>query len=448
MTEDHLELAMALYTDHELLRLVLQRAKIPAGAERVAVSLDSVHDGPFVVLTRGGAFVTCLGKHMKAHGLPVIRRSELEAAARDIDRMRERLDRVRQLERESEEESTLESFRRLAFTNTSMPREDFVELVRWDALIGEDLHRHLFECAALSQKVLPELAWLRPDRRRTSLDDRLLETWWNLFWQISNLHVVANVGEVHARCTQFERNASQPPQLPAAAASSNVMTWGIPLVQTTARAIWSSMRHIDVTLDVAEKAARDQACTRIIRDTTLTAVAIGSACGRRRALQILACRAGDADAVDAPMTPHLRHAMRDPELAIDELTLHAQELIAAELGGDPRDVPPDVARARLVTGQDDWLSDPSALERLARAVPWLAVADASELFVPRAWVSSVSFTPERAFSLVRSLARVQGLGRPAPVKRDATPERNERCHCGSGQKYKRCCMRTSMPMAA
>ncbi len=446
VTEGHLELAMALYTDHELLKLVLQRAHIPEGAERVAVSLDSVHEGPFVVLTRSGAFVTCLAKHMKPHGLPVIRRHELEAAAAQLARMREQLERVSRLEREATQESTLARFSRISLVLSAMPREDFLEMARFDALLGDYFHNLLFASATVVQRIVPELAWIR-SARPTSAHEERLENWWNLFWQVSNLHVLANVGNVNDRCARIDARSPVADE-PARVASSTQITAGVPLVQTTSRAIWSSMLHIDPILEIAARVDGTDGFTRVVRDTTLNAIAIGSARGRRGALQLLACRAHERGEIDAPMAPFLEHARRDPEQAIDDFTLYAQEMIAADRGGDPRDVPADVARAMSVAGQGDWLGDPVSLHVLARAVPWLAVADASELFVPAAWAQSIAFTPARALSLVRSIASARGLGRPKPAKREATPERNERCACGSGQKYKRCCMRAPMRVAA
>src|SRR6476646_4114282 len=75
----HVELALSLYNDAPLVRYVLSSASLPEGAARVAISLDDPREGPFIVVTRDGHFVTCLGAGMRPGELPVIARSHLDA---------------------------------------------------------------------------------------------------------------------------------------------------------------------------------------------------------------------------------------------------------------------------------------------------------------------------------------------------------------------------------
>jgi len=73
------EVDLALFWDSTLLRAVLGRVPLPEGAERIALSLDDPTLGPFLVVTRDGHLVTCLGRGMKAGGLPVLTRGQLDA---------------------------------------------------------------------------------------------------------------------------------------------------------------------------------------------------------------------------------------------------------------------------------------------------------------------------------------------------------------------------------
>ncbi|KYF83914.1 hypothetical protein BE17_43020 [Sorangium cellulosum] len=57
---------------------MLNAATLPERAERVAISLDDPVQGPFLVVTRSGHFVTCLGRSMRAGDLPIVMRAELE----------------------------------------------------------------------------------------------------------------------------------------------------------------------------------------------------------------------------------------------------------------------------------------------------------------------------------------------------------------------------------
>jgi hypothetical protein len=446
--EDHLELAMALYADHELLRLVLERAKVPAGAERVAISLDSRHDGPFVVVTRTGAFVTCLGKHMRPGEMPIVTRPEIEAAGRHLAHMREKLDRVRQL-REEQARGGASWLAELDLGRPMLAREDFENIQRWDPIFGRRHHVELVRSMGVLHEALRDLVCIRGDERaRSRRDEKLLEAAWPLLWTVSNLHVIANVGDVGDRVAEFDRVAADM-GVSTALFSSIAPTGGIPLVQTTARAVWASMRHVETMVNADFEHGVTTPSGYTMGDVVLVAIAIGSACSRERALAKLRARHASAhpcDVFHGELKPFFLDSLRDPEQAIDDFTLRAQERIAIERGGDPRDVPADVARALAVTGAADWNADPVARQGLAQSVAWLSVADASELFVPRAWCKDVRYTEQAALAIVRGVGNALQIGRPKTVRRAPTPERNDRCACGSGQKYKRCCMR--VPLAA
>ncbi len=61
----HLEDAKRLYNDVGILRLILAHADLPSGCERIAISLAHPVDGPWVITTRSGKFVTCLAEGMR-----------------------------------------------------------------------------------------------------------------------------------------------------------------------------------------------------------------------------------------------------------------------------------------------------------------------------------------------------------------------------------------------
>jgi hypothetical protein len=63
--QSQLEVAKFLHNHPDLVQLVLQRVNIPSECSRVAISLSDPVDGPWVITTREGAFVTCLADGMK-----------------------------------------------------------------------------------------------------------------------------------------------------------------------------------------------------------------------------------------------------------------------------------------------------------------------------------------------------------------------------------------------
>jgi len=118
---EHLELALGLYRDHQLVQEVLAHVRLPEGAERVAIALADGGDGPHVVVARGGAFVTCLGRGMSTGSLPVVSRARVDALASRAERVREGLALAK---RRGFDETRL--LARIRTAGSAVAREDFV----------------------------------------------------------------------------------------------------------------------------------------------------------------------------------------------------------------------------------------------------------------------------------------------------------------------------------
>jgi hypothetical protein len=76
LTSDHIELALSIYRDAQLVRMIFELAHLQ-DVKRVAISLGHPNQGPFVVVMNRGHFVTCLGEGMSAWPLPIISRKQL-----------------------------------------------------------------------------------------------------------------------------------------------------------------------------------------------------------------------------------------------------------------------------------------------------------------------------------------------------------------------------------
>jgi hypothetical protein len=88
VASEHVDLALGLYRDHELVRYVLSNTRLPEAAERVALALEDGGQGPHVVVARSGAFVTCLGRGMSTGTLPIVSRAHLDGLAVKVERVR------------------------------------------------------------------------------------------------------------------------------------------------------------------------------------------------------------------------------------------------------------------------------------------------------------------------------------------------------------------------
>ncbi|MBM4320013.1 MAG: hypothetical protein FJ125_08620, partial [Deltaproteobacteria bacterium] len=115
------DLALDLYRDPELVHAVLGTATLPEGSERVAISLEDLSQGPFIVVTRDGHFVTCLGRGMRPGDHPVVTRSQLDACVRQVSRLREKEVLAQQMK--SGERQSRQLLRRLLLTAYAVSRE-------------------------------------------------------------------------------------------------------------------------------------------------------------------------------------------------------------------------------------------------------------------------------------------------------------------------------------
>src|SRR5205823_2468253 len=85
------QLALTLYRDPGLVRVLLAQIDFDEGVERAALALDDGGDGPFVIVTKEGRFVTCLARGMRPDPTqPVISRAKLDGIRGDFGAFREK----------------------------------------------------------------------------------------------------------------------------------------------------------------------------------------------------------------------------------------------------------------------------------------------------------------------------------------------------------------------
>lgn len=451
VADQQVELALTLYRDPELLREVLRRARLADRIERVAISLEHDREGPFVVVTRDGRFVTCLGRGMRPTGLEVLTRAQLDAAAARVDRMRERLEQARQLEGELDRGFD-KLLRKLTHAGPYLAREDFQALARWEPLLGEHFLDLAIRCNAHVGRAATVVAAIR-ERRQSSVEERLLEEFWYGFWARSHLLVLAHVGDPRPRVEAVQRDVAHLDI--DALMTLTVHHHAAGVTQHSMRALWATARHArDLLLPTKHAPARGLPF-RAMRDLSLAMIAHASKTSRAEALKALG-------------TPQLDHPSRferrwatytqrvllgplatgtDAALA-DHRAFLAKELARRDLGLPEADVArlelrsPETYLSIVASSPYSWVCDPKWLVSIGESIPWLARCDAAQLFPTRATCEVMPYTEyrtEHGLQLAEGIRRTTGGGRPSTVRRAPSPLRNDRCPCGSGAKYKRCC---------
>src|SRR5690606_24670226 len=128
LDREHAEIALGLYFDSALVKHVLRMADIPDNAERVALCLGTPEQGPFIIVTRDGHFVTCLGEGMQLQeGQPLISRHRLDTISESVSSLRSLVADARAGNRSK----TRRKLERVFAAGSGLSQQEFEELARW-----------------------------------------------------------------------------------------------------------------------------------------------------------------------------------------------------------------------------------------------------------------------------------------------------------------------------
>lgn len=447
--DEHVETALALYRDEGLLREVLGRASVPERAERLAIALAPGKEGPFVVVTRDGKFVTCLGEGMTTGDLFVVSRERLDVAAAHVDRMRERLAAARALEPDKSEASRL--WERLLKAGAVFPREDFQALARWEPLLARDF---LVAAVESDRHIGDQFVYLRTrnPKNLTRADEEMLHAFYLGFWAWAHTLVLMHVGDTRERIEELTRYQKDGQD---ARSALTVMAMRYGIVGPTMRAIWAVGRHAKPLLpSTKDLPVLSSVSHRGIRSLALGAIAHASSKSRAEAERALQKRPAVPDPVFegewSRVGAHIRDDMLHPEAALVRAEADLKEigyqnvLELKERLPEPitniEAFPSSIGLGLVSTVVESWISDGWVLQ-VATLLPRVVTAAPEEFFLPRAWAKAVSvpYEPAHALRLLSGLQASFGKGAIETVRKDATPGRNDPCSCGSGKKYKRCC---------
>jgi len=86
------DFALGLYRDEARVKWILHYAHLPKEEERVALALADGGDGPYIVVTREGRFVTALGPGMKPSNLTVLSRAQVDVFSARVEDARKRFE--------------------------------------------------------------------------------------------------------------------------------------------------------------------------------------------------------------------------------------------------------------------------------------------------------------------------------------------------------------------
>jgi hypothetical protein len=448
VTRAQMDFALGLYRDHEAVRYVLEHVKLPE-AERIALAIDDPEEGPFVLVTREGRFVTCLGKGMH-HDHPVIPRGQVDALLAKVADKRARKELAHRELMPGEDEDDI--FQRVLRRGSRLAREDFLAISAFAPALGADTWRFMLDLSAETIKVrvglMPGAMKITVIREKLA---RALEALYRFEWSVAHLMVLSCAGERKELDDVIEASdpIAETPSFPCSVHS------GLPFFM---RAAWAAARLGRGALPRYKRvfAENDNWLHSFDAALGLGAIAFrhsGSAAEIRR--MMLGYEMPAPERVDmAAMRGRLANAVvkvlaESEQQERDALLLGARVCVQAGEHlpeghalhfAEPEAVPRDLARTMALSiDVDTW--DVKTRGVVFTVLPLAARASAEDFFFPRegsrAWFGP--WEPEESLERLTRIARGAAAQQPARAKNAVG--RNDPCPCGSGKKWKKCCGR-------
>ncbi|HEY5956531.1 MAG TPA: SEC-C metal-binding domain-containing protein [Polyangiaceae bacterium] len=438
--------ALELYRDPALLRAIMTFAKVPEVQPRVAISLDDPTQGPFIVVTRDGHFVTCLGRGMQASQLPIISRGQLDTYVERVASVRERLALGSYLTG-NRERPVFQLMRRMLDRADCLSREEFQAISVWEPILHRLFVDLYFGASREILALTPVLCDIRHFRGQRAED--LLHGYWNIVHVAGHLVLLATMS---GDSEYIQSIADEQPDARSALGWGLTQTSMLPFI---ARAAWAVGRLGKRLLPAYKKALGENVTFFELLDTIFGLVAIGRRNSASRAEISKALHAAPAAARN-PHAQRLRQTMGTEvalvcDIARGLIDCDSQELESLLLevgqkmiGTSNESLTPealrDVVRVMPLHAYSDGLSDGKKAMRSIGLVAATARDAPERFYLPRALTSQCrrNWEPKHTLLLIEARRQQLRLGR-APARRNNVPERNQPCCCGSGKKYKRCC---------
>ncbi|MFO0649540.1 MAG: SEC-C metal-binding domain-containing protein [Polyangiales bacterium] len=445
VSQQQVELSLGLYNNVPLLKFILSRSGLPKGAGRAAISLDDRNEGPFLIVTTEGRFVTCLARGM-VHDLPIVRRWQLDQLSARHEELRRCMRPIAEIPEDGL--AFMRLFRPIFESGPNLSREQFRDLAPWQPMMFDTYIDWIGEM--YDRLVLYFYRVKNVDRAR-STDNELLEIYWNDLWAIRHMLVLLGVGEPVEFWESRPREVLE--KVHESAAKYAALECASPLALAGA---WCTARfggaYVPICSHWFEHGPDDR-----MHQAAFELSAIASAHPGHRELILGALRSSaEAPANDSPAVNEQERRASSASKALRSFERDDLDVRAAKYGAEllfarkhpviekrgwrsPLDVPLDVALPYAAQQMQGWIDDEAVADALYNLAPSVALYRPEDFYLPARWLRDMRapWTPELTLKHLR-WARKHFEVRE-PTRTAAAPGRNDPCPCGSEKKYKKCC---------
>lgn len=416
--------AISLYRNVPLVKEIVET--MAPTKDRVAIAVDDTADPAYVLVEKGGRFVTCLGAGMR-HDLPVITRAAVEQAAKDRMLLRALLEE----EMTQSSRTAFENLLRRLGDSRFLSRESAVELRAWAPIISARLLDH--------SRVIIEAFWrsrdvLRPIEKIKPRHDRHVRDHWLLGWRLAHLSALCAVG---VRGGYAKR---APGEARGQATHFADVCWLPRMAGVALRGMWT-------VADMAYETIDDQEASYLKVGVgwkaypaayTLVMTALRVPALRPRVEKVIARDFVIEEPLLAEDHEHLnrlRDVLAHPEEALLRHLKRARAWADRELPGmvldDKQVLVASLYARHMLLGREPF-------NELADMVPFMAASAYEELYLPEDVLATWPSPGMEVEALAYAEAIREDHARSKQPPPPRPPGRNEPCHCGSGRKYKKC----------
>jgi hypothetical protein len=445
------ELALSLYRDTKLLREVISMAKLPEAHERVAIAMRAEANGPHLVVTRDGDFVTCLGEGMGARDLPIISREQLDEFSGRLESLRERIKIAEGLVQPGKRTITLVD--RLREAGHLLSREEFLAISAFSAVyVPNFLSWMLKDSMKLLSRGVGLIPHANASLRSTPVREKLLQLWKEL-WEAAHVTALCteNAGifwkvlSPHGDMTGFSACSMRLDFRPLGLRMVRLMAgMGEGLLPVYARKVpegywWKQLEATAgiFSIGMRNESARASARAELARIPEVVTDQLDTLANDPAGLQEL--------------VGLMLRMLDNPDSALD---LHAEKARENWLEwtrklppGSPLRLPDASSeKARVFAalagfnGAGPVVHEP---ERFIVSAGAAARLNPEDLYWPASELSEVREVLDEDWALEQTVKHLKHLrpllDNPNPDRVEKKARPNDRCPCGSGKKFKRCC---------
>ncbi len=446
------ELALQLYNDPEVLRFVLYSITIPEEFDRVAVSLHEADRGPYLVASRNGRFVTCLGEGMKIGDLYLINHSRLLNHMEKNEEYRRRSKLAGSLVGEKHQMKKL--FARIASKGEDVTREEMLAISAMQPALKlkflETFFKFMNNASKSAQKLMRR-------KRFTNKDRAVLKRQHGRYRAVGHLALLASMSGPSG----LERPMAMNPRNFLHSLVLPLFTGDISMLF---RIVWFIGKMGKPMLPELKRKFLEPELHEgwVLAFMGLVVMGLRHRKLRGKVIKILnmlpdVLKSYGYDVHEFLVTLELNDiwttaltSLVEPDKSYELLETSVRELFLREHRsfGLPApydwekeaDVPQNLAFAFMVNSSHSFSEHPELLNYCFTVTPWLARCDAEDFYFPHDYYRHihVPWKPEDTIALI-DWERKKWV-KEEPVKVERAPNRNDPCPCGSGKKYKRCCL--------